>query len=80
MTNPVQICPSPISLELLKLFQGIACNNERLEGGSWGPELLLYVILLYAAALGMTLKAWYLFSIKFNLPLEGIYPRNFDFR
>ena len=40
MTNPVQICPSPISLELLKLFQGIACNNERLEGGPWGPELL----------------------------------------
>ena len=31
--DPTQICLSPISLELLQLFQGIVCNNERLKGG-----------------------------------------------
>ena len=30
MTYPTQICPSPISLELSELFQGIKCNNEML--------------------------------------------------
>ena len=31
--DPTQICLSPISLELLQLFQGIVCNNERVKGG-----------------------------------------------
>ena len=37
--DPTQICLSLISLELLQLFQGIVCNNERLKGGKLG-ELL----------------------------------------
>ena len=31
--DPAQICLSPISLELLELFQGIVCNTERLKRG-----------------------------------------------
>ena len=40
MIDPTQICLSPISQELLELFQGIVCNNERLKGGNWSHELL----------------------------------------
>ena len=32
MTDPTQVCPSPISLVLLQLFQGIICSNKRLKG------------------------------------------------
>ena len=45
MTDPSQICPSPILLELLELFQDVNCNNERLKGGTLKPlitELLLH--------------------------------------
>ena len=38
--HPTQICLSSILLELLQLFQGIVCNNERLKGGNWTHELL----------------------------------------
>ena len=31
MIDPIQICLSPVSLELLELFQGILCNNEWLK-------------------------------------------------
>ena len=40
MIDPTHICLSPISQELLEIFQGIVCNNERLKGGSWSHELL----------------------------------------
>ena len=45
MTDPSQICPSPILLELLELFQDVNCINERLKGGTLKPlitELLLH--------------------------------------
>ena len=38
--DPTQICISPISLELLQLFQRFVCNNKRLKGGNWRHELL----------------------------------------
>ena len=44
--DPTHICLSPISLELLQLFQGILCNNERMKGGEigymnyWGRDKL----------------------------------------
>ena len=37
MIDPTEICLSPISLELLELFQGIVCNNERLKGEKLEP-------------------------------------------
>ena len=45
ITDPTQICPSPILLELLELFQDVNCNNERLKGEAlkpWITELLLH--------------------------------------
>ena len=38
--DPTQICLSPISLELLELFQGIVCNNERLKEGKLEPWII----------------------------------------
>ena len=44
MTDPSQICPSPILLELLELFQDVNCNNERLKGGTLKPLITEFLL------------------------------------